>query len=127
MALTGRAQSASVQGRDVEMTRTIALIAVTLGAAALGLTATDAAHARSPGGATNRNATDAFAQARRPRARVRVAPAYPYRLYSTTYPVPYKYESPGPGAVRQCTSWLAPEHRASGPVIVPRMRCWWER
>jgi hypothetical protein len=56
-----------------------------------------------------------------------VAPAYPYRLFSTTYPVPYKYEYPGPGAVRQCNSWLAPENRASGTVIVPQMRCWWER
>jgi hypothetical protein len=29
--------------------------------------------------------------------------------------------------VRDCTSWLAQENRPSGPVIVPRMRCWWER
>jgi hypothetical protein len=63
----------------------------------------------------------------RVRPRIRVAPAYPYRFYSTTYPVPYKYEYPGPGAVRDCTSWLAQENRPSGPVIVPRMRCWWER
>ena len=34
---------------------------------------------------------------------------------------------PGPNAVRQCTSWLATEFRPSGTVIVPRMRCWWER
>jgi hypothetical protein len=61
------------------------------------------------------------------RTRIRVTPVYPYRLYSTTYPVPYKYEYPGPGAVRQCTSWLAQENRVSGPVIVPRMHCWWER
>ena len=63
----------------------------------------------------------------RPRARIRVVPAYPYRLYSTDYPVPYEYEYPGPGAVRQCTSWLSPEHRPSGTVITPKMRCWWER
>jgi len=63
----------------------------------------------------------------RPRTRIRVAPAYPYRTYSTDYPVPYKYEYPGPGFVRQCTSWLAPENRISGPVIVPQMRCWWQR
>ena len=61
------------------------------------------------------------------RTRIRVTPVYPYRLYSTTYPVPYKCEYPGPGAVRQCTSWLAQENRVSGPVIVPRMHCWWER
>jgi hypothetical protein len=63
----------------------------------------------------------------RPRTRIRVAPAYPYRTYSTDYPVPYKYEYPGPGFVRQCASWLAPENRISGPVIVPQMRCWWQR
>ena len=61
------------------------------------------------------------------RTRIRVTPIYPYRYYSTTYPVPYKYEYPGPGAVRQCTSWLAPENRVSGPVITPQMRCWWVR
>ena len=109
------------------MRRTTALFVLALGATALGLAADDAACAQSMSGATSRNVTNAFAQARRPRARVRVAPAYPYRLFSTTYPVPYKYEYPGPGAVRQCTSWLAPENRASGTVIVPQMRCWWER
>ncbi len=62
----------------------------------------------------------------RPRTRIRVAPAYPYRTFSTDYPVPYRYEYPGPGFVRQCTSWLAPENRISGPVIVPQMRCWWQ-
>lgn len=110
---------------------TTSLIVVALGSTALCLAAADAAHAQSVGATAYRNAApaDAFAQARlvRPRARIRVAPAYPYRLYSTTYPVPYKYEYPGPGAVRQCTSWVAPEYRPSGAVIVPRMRCWWER
>jgi hypothetical protein len=62
----------------------------------------------------------------RPRTRIRVVPRYPYRTYSTDYPVPYKYEYPGPGFVRQCRAWLAPENRPSGPVIVPRMRCWWQ-
>ncbi|HEY7663594.1 MAG TPA: hypothetical protein VH934_10775 [Xanthobacteraceae bacterium] len=63
-----------------------------------------------------------------PRARTRiiVRPAYPYRTYSTTFPVPYRAEYPGPGAVRQCTSWLATEHRLSGTVITPQMRCWWQ-
>jgi hypothetical protein len=62
----------------------------------------------------------------RARTRIRVTPAYPYRTYPTTYPVPYTYEYPGPGHVRQCASWLAQENRLSGTVIVPRMRCWWE-
>jgi hypothetical protein len=55
-----------------------------------------------------------------------VTPAYPYRLDSTDYPVPYKAEYPGPGFVRQCNSWLVTENRMSGPVITPRMRCWWQ-
>ena len=29
-------------------------------------------------------------------------------------------------AKRHCRSWLEQEYRASGTVIVPRMRCWWE-
>jgi hypothetical protein len=62
----------------------------------------------------------------RARTRIRVAPRYPYRLYSTDFPVQYKYEYPGPGFVRECASWLAPENRLSGPVIVPKMRCWWQ-
>jgi hypothetical protein len=110
---------------------TISVIMVALGAAMLGFVAPDVAGAQTTRRATEMNArpTDAFAQSRRmrPRTRIRVAPAYPYRLYSTTYPVPYEYEYPGPGAVRQCTSRLVPENRASGPVIVPRMHCWWER
>jgi len=62
----------------------------------------------------------------RARTRIRVTPAYPYRTYPTTYPVPYTYEYPGPGHQRECTSWLAAENRPSGRVIVPRMRCWWQ-
>lgn len=34
--------------------------------------------------------------------------------------------SPGPNAKRHCVSWLAQEYRASGPVITPQMRCWWQ-
>jgi hypothetical protein len=33
---------------------------------------------------------------------------------------------PGPNAKRYCRSWLAREYRVSGPVIVPRMQCWWQ-
>ena len=33
---------------------------------------------------------------------------------------------PGPNSRRQCRSWLEKEYRVSGPVIVPKMRCWWE-
>lgn len=38
---------------------------------------------------------------------------------------PRKIE-PGPNAKRHCVSWLAPEYRASGPVITPQMRCRWQ-
>jgi hypothetical protein len=32
---------------------------------------------------------------------------------------------PRHSARRYCRSWLAKEYRVSGPVVVPRMRCWW--
>ncbi len=32
----------------------------------------------------------------------------------------------GRNAVRQCRAALVKEYRVSGPVIVPRMHCWWE-
>jgi hypothetical protein len=31
----------------------------------------------------------------------------------------------GPNAVRECQAWLEKEYRVSGPVIVPRERCYW--
>jgi len=64
-------------------------------------------------------------QARRTRPQIRVRPRYPYRNYHSAYPLPYATEYPGPNAVRQCVDWYATEHRPSGTVIVPRMRCWW--
>ena len=77
-----------------------------------------------------RGATEFSAQsrldARRPPTRLRVQPMYPYRRYSTDYPVPYEYEYPGPNAVRQCKARLVQEGRPSGLVVVPRMSCWWE-
>src|SRR5262249_26376975 len=108
------------------MTRAITAI---VAAGLLGLASADAAQSESARGASaQRPAIETSGQSRpaRARTRIRVAPAYPYRTVSTPYPVPYKYEFPGPGYVRQCTSWLAPENRVSGPVIVPQMRCWWE-
>ena len=62
---------------------------------------------------------------RRARPHIRVQPRYPYRRYHSLYPLPYSTEYPGPNAVRQCVDWYATEHRPSGTVIVPRMRCWW--
>jgi hypothetical protein len=107
--------------------REIAVVITTVAAALIGTGAGECADARS---GDAKSALSAHAQARtgstRPRTRIRVTPAYPYRTFSTDYPVPYRYEYPGPGFVRQCSSWLAPENRPSGPVIVPRMRCWWQ-
>jgi hypothetical protein len=103
------------------------MIAV-LGCALLGLAAGHVAQAQGPAAARKSPlAARAQAPARlaRPRTRIRVIPSYPYRTFSTDYPVPYRAEYPGPGFVRECTSWLAPEHRVSGPVITPRVLCWW--
>ncbi len=41
------------------------------------------------------------------------------------HPRSYSVEPP-PSAKRYCTSWLEKEYRVSGPVIVPRMQCWWQ-
>jgi hypothetical protein len=120
---------ASQQREGKRMARTIAVLVLAAGAA-IGLGATDGAFAQTAPAATSPGTTDISAQSRPkpgPRTRIRVSPAYPYRTYSTTYPVPYTYEYPGPGFVRQCSSWLAGENRVAGPVIVPKMRCWWQR
>jgi len=138
-ALTPAPQWASVGSGDckeraeVHMTARAAFILVALGGLGLGLAAESAASAQAAGadrGAT-RSQLDAWAQTRpksaRARTRIRVYPVYPYRLETLPYPPPYDYEYPGPGAVRQCTARLVQEHRPSGTVIVPAMRCWWER
>jgi hypothetical protein len=113
------------------MTRAAAIIIVA-SAAALG--SADVAFAQFPSD-TSRGPEVSASNPRPARARTRITVtpaypsgrrAYPYRTYSTTFPVPYTYESPGPGHVRQCSSWLAAENRLSGAVIVPRMRCWWQ-
>jgi len=81
---------------------------------------------RQPGAAAA-NVTNLSAQSgpRQARPRLRVTPRYPYRSYHSPYPLLYTYEYPGPKAVRQCVDWYATEHRPSGTVIVPKMRCWW--
>jgi hypothetical protein len=121
--------------QGVKVTRMKTVIISAMGGALFGLAAINVAGAQTvPGGrnspamAKESSATEFSAQSRpaRARTRVRVSPAYPYRTFSTDYPVPYKYEYPGPGAVRQCASWLRPEYRLSGTVIVPKMQCWWE-
>ena len=95
------------------------LVGALAGAAGLLLVAGDA-QAQSSG-------DPGYSQSRRPPTRLRVQPLYyPYRNYSTDYPVPYEYEFPGPNAVRQCKARLVQELRPSGPTVVPKMHCWWE-
>jgi hypothetical protein len=69
-----------------------------------------------------------FSAQRRTRP-LRVYPAAgPVRRAATridVYPRPYLYEYPGPNAKRDCVSWLEPEWRPTGTVIVPRLRCRW--
>jgi hypothetical protein len=68
----------------------------------------------------------ALAQAdsvRRTPPRIVITPRQPA---ATPYPLPGA-AWPGPGHVRDCVSWLEPDPRPSGTVIVPRMRCAWVR
>jgi len=124
------------QRLEEKMTRTITVIVAAMGAATLASAFASPGFAQStPAAAGKRSvATEFSAQSRpqpaRARTRIRVTPVNPetspYRPYSTTYPVPYKYDYPGRGYVRQCASWLATENRVAGTVITPQMRCWWQ-
>jgi hypothetical protein len=58
---------------------------------------------------------------RRPRVIIERQPA------AWDYPRPGEYSWPGPGAVRQCVDWYQLEHRVSGTVLTPQMRCRWVR
>ncbi len=68
-------------------------------------------------------ATDISAQRRirRPATRLRVYPWYEWE------PDVYPRYNPGPNAVRECNATYVQEYRPSGPVIVPRMNCYWRR
>src|SRR5712671_2881691 len=43
-------------------------------------------------------------QTRRPKTRLRVRPIYPYRHTHSIYPVPYRFDYPGPNAKRECVA-----------------------
>ena len=67
---------------------------------------------------------------RRAPVRITVYPSYRRLIGPRTrdfdvYPRQYPYAWPGPFAKRDCVAWLAAEARLSGPVVVPRQRCWW--
>jgi hypothetical protein len=101
-----------------------------IGAVALSLLVTSAsAQTAGQDRSARSSASEAFAQAQpqRARTRIRVSPRCFYRTRALDYPPPYECEAPGPGFVRQCDSWIAPEARPSGTVLVPHMRCWWQR
>jgi len=59
---------------------------------------------------------------RRAPARITVFP----REGNSPFPRVTPYSWPGPGALRQCTAWLAQEIRPDGVFVVPKQRCWWE-
>lgn len=80
------------------------------------LQTTRAAHTAQP------VATEISAQRRigRPPTRLRIYPNYkgdPNDAYPRYFP--------GRNAVRECNAAYIPEYRPSGPVIVPRMNCYW--
>jgi hypothetical protein len=83
--------------------------------------------AQSAGERVTAGNTVAPSEPRRARTKLRVQPVYPYRHYHSLYPVPYDVEYPGPNAKRECVDRYVTEHRPSGTVIVPRMRCRWVR
>ena len=66
-------------------------------------------------------------KAQRAPTRVIVRPILRNRHDATEFPRTDNLGYPGPNAVRQCVSWLATEHRLSGTVVTPQMRCWWQR
>jgi len=76
------------------------------------------------GGETRYAAATEFSAQARQRPRIRVTPDRPAAY---DYPRPGDYSWPGPGAVRQCVDWYATEHRPSGTVVTPQMRCRWVR
>ena len=92
--------------------RTIGLGALTGAALLLGAAVAAQPAWASEGLLAFRETAEFSAQQRRP-ARIIIRPRR------------YLYPYPGPSAVRHCTSWLQPEYRPSGTVIVPQMRCWW--
>jgi len=65
-------------------------------------------------------------QARRAPTRIIVRPILRNRHDATEFPRTDNLGYPGRNAVRQCRSWLATEHRPSGTVVTPQMRCWWQ-
>ena len=100
-------------------------MALLTGSVGLWLTQASALAQTSPGvRAAQAAPTDASAQ-RRPLRRV---PIYPRDLWGPPGLYPrdvYPHYNPGPNAVRVCNARYVQEYRPSGPVITPRMHCYW--
>jgi hypothetical protein len=130
--------AAAAMGRDAAMSRIWIVAIATLGLIGLGDcvgTALAAPKGAAPKGASDHgraSASDLSSQRRVRRAPVRITvyPTYRRLIAPRThdfdiYPSQYPYAWPGPFAKRDCIGWLAAEARPSGPVVVPRQRCWW--
>jgi len=102
---------------------------LTLGVMTLASTSSVAAPANQDALAQAAGAPKVSVQNRtkRARPRVNVRPLYPRQNTHSLYPPPYAIGYPGPNARRECVARYVTEHRPSGTVIVPRMRCWWVR
>jgi len=105
------------------------LIATIVLASSLGLLAAEPSHALSEiqtvGAASTAEAQPQ--RVRRARTKVIVRKGYPYRHYHSIYPVPYRFDYPGPNAKRECVARYVEEYRPSGTVVTPRMNCRWVR
>ncbi len=69
-------------------------------------------------------AAPARAQQTRPLVQGRLEPFPQPRRVVRRAPVRIQV-TPNQRLYRQCEDWLALEHRPSGDVITPQMRCWW--
>jgi hypothetical protein len=125
-------------GRDAAMSRIWIVAVATLGLIGLGdglgtAVAAPKGAAHSAAAPSHVSPSDLSGQRRVRRAPVRITvfPQGYRRLIGPrtrdfdVYPRAYPYDWPGPFAKRDCVAWLAAEARPSGPVVVPRQRCWW--
>jgi len=121
--LTSARQSGILRGdRKLRVGVMMRIVMVALSAALAGLLLLEPgarAQTASPGVWTAQAApTDVSAQ----RRALRRIPIYPRDGWE---PDIYPRYNPGPNAVRVCNAHYVQEYRPSGPVITPRMHCYW--
>jgi len=122
-------------GRGMGKYRTAALGVAAFGLVVVGMGGTAGAAPKTTAVQKGSAVSDISSQTRtrRPRTRITVYPRNymfppgigPRNFGVSEFPRPYPYDWPGPNAKRECVGWLASEARPSGPVVVPRRRCWW--